>query len=118
EAFVIYGQRNWPAITDLHSPPANATHVIGANPTDFLASQLHSGDVNGDGRTDLIIGALLATAPDNRGQTGGVYVVYGSATLAGATIDLASPDASGQRVTAIYGEHALDCAGDSVRTYD
>ena len=118
EAFVIYGQRNWPAMIDLRSPPPNATHVIGANRTDFLASQLHSGDVNGDGRTDLIIGALLATAPDNRGQTGAVYVVYGSPTLAGATIDLASPDTSGQRVTAIYGEHDLDCAGDSVRTYD
>src|SRR5262249_51639760 len=101
-------------------PPANATHVIGANNTDFLGSQLHSGDINGDGRTDLIIGALLARAPieDNVGQTGGVYVVYGSATLPGTTIDLANPDASGQRVTVIYGEHALDCAGDSVRTYD
>ena len=118
EAYVIYGQRNWPATIDLGTPPANATHVIGANPTDFLASQLHSGDVNGDGRTDLIIGALLATAPDNKGQTGAVYVVYGSATLPGATIDLASPDVSGQRVTTIYGEHLLDCAGDSVRTYD
>jgi hypothetical protein len=74
--------------------------------------------VNGDGRTDLIIGALLATAPDNKGQTGAVHVIYGSATLPGATIDLASPDASGQRVTTIYGEHVLDCAGDSVRTYD
>lgn len=118
EAYVIYGQRNWPATIDLGNPPANATRVIGANPLDFLASQLHSGDVNGDGRTDLIIGALLATAPDNKGPTGAVYVVYGSATLPGATIDLASPDASGQRVTSIYGEHVLDCAGDSVRTYD
>lgn len=118
EAYVIYGQRNWPAEINLGAPPPGSTHVIGANPIDFLASQLHSGDVNGDGRTDLIIGALLATAPDNRGQTGAVYVIYGSATLPGATIDLASPGASGQRVTTIYGEHVLDCAGDSVRTYD
>ena len=118
EAFVIYGKSNWPALTDLGNPPENATHVIGANRLDFLASQLHSGDVNGDGRTDLILGALLATAPDNRGQTGALYLVYGSATLAGATIDLANPDASGQRVTTIYGEHVLDCAGDSARTYD
>ncbi|HXU08085.1 MAG TPA: VCBS repeat-containing protein [Blastocatellia bacterium] len=120
EVFVIYGQHNWPALTDLHNPPANATHVIGANGSDFLGSQLHSGDINGDGRTDLIIGALLARAPieDNIGQTGGVFVVYGSPTLPGATIDLANPDASGQKVTSIYGEHNLDCAGDSVRTYD
>jgi hypothetical protein len=120
EAYVIYGQRNWPSVIDLRSPPANVTltHVIGANNFDFLGSQLHSGDLNGDGRTDLVIGALRATAPDNQGQTGAVYVIYGSATLPGATIDLANPAASGQRIATIYGEHALDCAGDSVRTYD
>jgi FG-GAP repeat len=118
EAYVIYGQRNWPASIDLRNPPPNATHVIGAHSSDFLGSQVHSGDVNGDGRTDLILGALLATAPDGKGQTGAVYVIYGSATLPSATIDLANPDASGQRVATIYGEHNLDCAGDSVRTYD
>ncbi len=118
EAYVIYGQRNWPATISLSDPPKNSTHVIGANNFDFLGSQLHSGDLNGDGRTDLVIGALRATAPDNQGQTGAVYVIYGSATLPGATIDLANPDASGERVATIYGEHALDCAGDSVRTYD
>jgi hypothetical protein len=118
EVYVIYGQHNWEPSIDLRNPPPSATHVIGANPGDFLGSQLHSGDVNGDGRTDLIIGALQATAPDNKGQTGAVYVIYGSATLPGTTIDLANPDASGQRVTVIYGEHNLDCAGDSVRTYD
>ncbi|MEK6285983.1 MAG: integrin alpha [Acidobacteriota bacterium] len=118
EAYVIYGQQNWPPNTLLSNPPANATHVVGANAFDFLGSQLHSGDVNGDGRTDLIIGALRASAPDNKGQTGAVYVIYGAANLPGAFIDLANPDASGLRISSIYGEHVLDCAGDSVRTYD
>jgi hypothetical protein len=123
EAYVIYGQHNWPQTIDLRNPDAGnpairSTHVIGAHEFDFLGSQLHSGDLNGDGHTDLVIGALRATAPDNEGQTGAVYVIYGSATLPGATIDMANPDASGQRVATIYGEHNLDCAGDSVRTYD
>ena len=118
EAYVIYGQQPWPAVIDLRTPPPNATHIVGANNFDFLGSQLHSGDLNGDGRTDLVIGALRAMAPDNQGQTGAVYLIYGSATLPGATIDLANPGASGQRISTIYGEHALDCAGDSVRTYD
>ena len=122
EAYVIYGQHNWPASIDLRSPDAanpvfKSTHVIGAHEFDFLGSQVHSGDLNGDGRTDLVIGALRANAPE-QGQPGAVYVIYGSASLAGATIDLANPDASGQRVATIYGEHNLDCAGDSVRTYD
>lgn len=123
EAYVIYGQHNWPAVIDLRNPDVSnpafkSTHLIGAHEFDFLGSQVHSGDLNGDGRTDLVIGALRATAPDNQGKTGAVYVIYGSATLSGATIDLASPDASGQQVATIYGEHNLDCAGDSVRTYD
>ena len=123
EAYVIYGQHNWPEVTDLRNPDAanpvfKSTHVIGAHEFDFLGSQLHSGDLNGDGRTDLVIGALRANAPDNQGQPGAVYVIYGSPTLAGATIDLANPDTSGQRVSTIYGEHHLDCAGDSVRTFD
>lgn len=36
EAFVIYGQHNWPANISLGSPPPNATHVIGAHEFDFL----------------------------------------------------------------------------------
>jgi hypothetical protein len=118
EAYVIYGRRDWPGTTDLRTPPANATRVIGAQPVDLLGSQVHSGDLNGDGRTDLIVGALQATAPDNKGKTGAVYVIYGAPNLPGATIDTADPDASGLRVTTIWGEHALDCAGDSVRSFD
>jgi len=117
-AYVIYGQQNWPANIDLRTPPANATHVIGAHAFDLLGSQVHSGDLNGDGRNDLVLGALQAMAPDNKGKTGAVYVVYGAPNLPGSTIDLADPDSSGFRVTTIYGEHHLDCAGDSVRTYD
>jgi hypothetical protein len=118
EAYVIYGQSNWPGTIDLRTPPAGSTRVIGAQPVDLLGSQIHSGDVNGDGRTDLIIGALQANAPDNQGRTGAVYVIYGATNMPGATIDTANPDASGLRVTTIWGEHALDCAGDSVRSFD
>jgi hypothetical protein len=117
-AYVIYGQQNWPASIDLRTPPPNATHVIGAHAFDLLGSQVHSGDLNGDGRNDLVLGALQALAPDNKGKTGAVYVIYGAPNLPGSTIDLADPDSSGLRVTTIYGEHHLDCAGDSVRTYD
>ncbi len=118
EAFVVYGQSNWPALTDLKTPPATATRIIGANAGDLLGSQVHSGDVNGDGKTDLIIGALQAVAPDNRGGTGAVYVIYGSPNVVGARIDLAGPDSPNIRISRIYGDRPGDCAGDSVRTYD
>lgn len=118
ETYVIYGQTNWPRFTDLSNPPANATRVIGANSGDLLGSQIHSADLNGDGRRDLIIGALQALAPDNRGRTGGVHIVYGQPGIEGATIDFADPSASGFQTSTIYGVNNIDCAGDSVRSFD
>jgi hypothetical protein len=118
EVYVLYGSKNWPSAIDLRTPPANATHVIGANELDRLGSQLFSADLNGDGKKDLIIGALQALAPDSMGRTGAVYVVYGSDSLPGSTIDMLSPASSGQYISAVYGENNLDCTGDSVRAYD
>lgn len=118
EVYVVYGQQNWPATIDLSARPATATRVIGAHTIDLLGSQVHSGDVNGDGKTDLILGALQAQSPDNQGKTGAVYIIYGATGIVGATVDLANPDQSGLRVVTIYGEHHLDCAGDSVRAFD
>jgi hypothetical protein len=103
EAYVIYGQRNWPSSTDLRTPPATATHIIGANNRDFLGSQLYSADINGDGKTDLILSAVHAWSPD-RQATGAVYIVYGQPGVAGATIDLEKPALSGLRLTSIFGE--------------
>jgi hypothetical protein len=119
EVYVVYGTRNWGTV-DLSSPPATVTHVIGALGGDLLGSQVHSADINGDGKTELIVGALQAVAPDpGVGNTGAVYVVYGEAkNMVGATIDLANTEASGFRVVKIYGELAGDCAGDSVRAFD
>jgi hypothetical protein len=115
---VLYGTSQWPAEIDLGAPPANATRVYGAREGDLLGSQVHFGDLNGDGRTELIVGALQAQAPDLRGNTGAVYIIYGSPSLPGATIDLASPESSGLTISSIYGEDPADCAGDSVRAYD
>ncbi|HJQ69539.1 MAG TPA: integrin alpha [Blastocatellia bacterium] len=118
EVYVIYGSRNFPAQVDLRNPPPGSTHVIGAQQLDFLGSQIHSADLNGDGRRELIIGALQANAPDNRGRTGAVYIFYGSPQLQGATVDLAVPNNSGLQISSIYGEESLDCGGDSVRSFD
>jgi hypothetical protein len=118
EVYVVYGQTSWPDIIDLSAPPANATRIIGANFRDLLGSQIHSADLNGDGRTELIIGAIQALAPDNLGRTGAVHVIYGSPQVPGATVDLDDAGASGLRTSTIYGEANLDCGGDSVRAFD
>ncbi|HEU4389026.1 MAG TPA: hypothetical protein VFV34_14595 [Blastocatellia bacterium] len=120
EVNVIYGVRNWPAEIDLRNPPPSTTRVIGAHSFDLLGSQLFSADINGDGKTDLIMGALqaLAPPPENRGRTGAVHVVYGEQQMLGTLIDLAAAPPAGMHITTIYGEANLDCAGDSVRSYD
>ena len=125
EVYVLFGSKSWPAEIDLANPPAGSTHIIGAHQGDLCGSQVFTADLNGDGKRDLIIGALQAHAPDAvlpngdpLGPTGAVYVVYGSSQFPGATVDLLNPSASGLQVTSIFGEHSLDCAGDSVRAYD
>ena len=82
-----------------------------------MGSQLHSADFNGDGKTDLMLGALHAWAPDLE-ETGAVYIVYGQPGVAGATIDLQNISASGLRLTSIYGEQEFACAGDSFGSFD
>ncbi|HVF92452.1 MAG TPA: hypothetical protein VNH22_20465 [Blastocatellia bacterium] len=118
EVFVLYGSSNWPQTIDLSSPPANSTHIIGEHVDDMLGSQMHSADLNGDGKRDFIVGALQGLAPDNKGRTGSVFIIYGAPAIVGATIDLAQPAPSGLNIVRIYGEAHLDCAGDSVRSFD
>jgi PASTA domain/FG-GAP repeat len=91
------------AIIDLSS----GAHVqVGGAGGDERAgwSVADAGDVNGDGRTDVLIGA---TVPDGRGP-GSAYVVFTPA--APATIDLAALGHHGYRIQGTGGESL----GDSV----
>ena len=67
-----------------------------------------AGDVNGDGRADVIVGARFA-GPSGLSAAGTSYVIYGSATP--TTVDLSSLGAQG---FAINGAAANDNSGDSV----
>jgi len=59
------------------------------------ASVAGTGDVNGDGRADVIVGAPLAD-PNGRADTGTAYVVFGG--CATGTVQLASLGACGFRI--------------------
>jgi hypothetical protein len=56
--------------------------LVTANARAYLGASLASGDVNGDGIPDLIIGAPYNNVQNNRYQSGygAVYVVYGLST--------------------------------------
>lgn len=90
QVYVVFGSPSLPGrIIDLNDPVG--THgeirVWGASAGDWCGFGLTSGDVNGDGVDDIIIGAYYVNLPvgDNAGE---VYVIYGDPSLASMTIDL------------------------------
>lgn len=102
---------------DLAAPPAGAvTFVYGANAGDRLGAWVSSGDVDGDGIEDAVLGADEANPDGDHFHAGITYVLYGSAALRRlAAIDLADP---GVPVTAINGIDQEDHSGATVRAAD
>ena len=76
-----------------------------------LGFSLATGDVNGDGTDDLVIGAPLADD-----KNGAVYVVFGESLSGGQTVDLATSDSS--LVVKITGFSAESEAGYSLAVGD
>jgi len=77
-AYVVYGRTSFPpnAVIDLAVTPADLT-VYGQAPADLLGLSVAAGDVNGDGRADLVLGA-----PSNQGtRAGKIHVVLGSSSF-------------------------------------
>ncbi len=119
EAYVIFGSGS-SSYTDVLLSNINGTNgfkIVTSDTNAWLGSSVASGDVNGDGLTDLII---ANTAGDTNGRTdnGAVHIIYGSA--AGAPYANVNVDSmlSSTGYT-IYGAinsdfagHAIDTAGD------
>lgn len=107
----LLGSPGSPHTIDTNSS-TSVMKVLGASDGDMLGFSVAAADVNGDGITDLIIGAPAASFNDTtRKNTGAVYVIFGSSSGPGATIDLANSNAADIK---IWGLRTGDQFGASV----
>jgi hypothetical protein len=97
---------------DLNSTTADMT-IYGAYSQGHSGASLSSGDINGDGYADVIIGAPYAN-PADRTWAGETYVIFGSNAAPPITVDLYSVSAD----MTIYGDDAEDRSSASVSSGD
>ena len=103
---MVYGQR----VIDLDKLWGDM-RVLGKNLIDSLGYSLTSGDVNGDGFDDLIIGAYMASPGDPaRTNAGETYVIFATSFTSPTTIDLSTESAD----ITVCGAAAYDFSGSAV----
>ncbi len=112
-AWVVYG-RPGPGPIDLAAPAGTGFRISGAPPGELTGrSVAGAGDVNGDGRDDVIVGAGFAS--NNGTRSGSAYVVYGQASPADVDLAALSPSV-GFRIDGAAAQveagDAVDGAGD------
>jgi len=86
QVHIFLGSANTKGTVDLAKKPANVT-IRGEELGGLFGSSLAIGDINADGKADLIIGAPEADASSNAPDSGKVYVVFGG--LAPGVYDIA-----------------------------
>ena len=111
-AYVVFGQSSFaanPSLSNLFG--GNGFRIDGVAAYDNAGDSVSAaGDVNGDGRDDLIVGAIGAT-PNGR-LSGSSYVMFGKSTPFTATLGLSN--LSGANGFRLDGVTAYDRSGHSV----
>jgi hypothetical protein len=114
ESYVVFGKSSgFSASLDLSSlNGSNGFRLDGVDGDDFSGNSVSSaGDVNGDGFSDIIIGAYRAD-PDGKSYAGESYVVFGKSSGFSASLDLSS--LNGSNGFRLDGVDASDLSGYSV----
>ncbi|MBI5058770.1 FG-GAP repeat protein [candidate division KSB1 bacterium] len=97
---------------------SNLLTIWGRSRKDYFSSNAKTGDLDGDGTQDLIVGAMWADTL-GRQDCGSVYIIWGGAHLRDRFIDLASSaDMTEFEITTITGAQADDKLGVWISTGD
>jgi hypothetical protein len=123
QSYVVFGSRSgFSASLNLSTlNGSNGFALNGINGYDLSGNSVSSaGDINGDGIADLIIGAYLAD-PNSQNNAGQSYVVFGSRSTFGASLNLSTLNGSnGFTLNGISGQSGFsvssagDINGDSI----
>ncbi len=122
EVIVLLGRKDFPSVLDLAKSQNKPNLIIyGRKLQSHLGISVATGDINGDGFSDILVGAESASGPDideglHRTYSGEAYVVYGSKTPA-AIVDIAKKAGSGPDVT-VSGANSEDRFGNAVALGD
>ena len=115
EVYIVFGRASWPAAIQLSSPPSDVAIFYGDQPNGYFGEDVRAGDVDGDGRDELGVGALTADAPSRPGAGIG-YVFWSQSLERGDRVD--SLTAGGAVMTKIYGQTSGDIGADSILLAD
>jgi hypothetical protein len=109
--YVMLGGR-WSVSTDFASADPDVL-INGSDAGDSTGLVMASADLDGDGKSELVIGAPMADGTNNtRMDAGVVYVLNGTQLVAGETIDLA------QLTSTVTGAEPGDWLGESLTLGD
>mmetsp|Transcript_22171 Transcript_22171/g.53947 ORF Transcript_22171/g.53947 Transcript_22171/m.53947 type:complete len:706 (-) Transcript_22171:453-2570(-) len=122
EVHVVFGHKNgWDPTVHLEDfvfTGKNGFSVYGRDLQDRAGFSVGLGDLNGDNKADLVLGALRADGADNTSPDAGeVYILFGSGHWP-AVINLQTYVLDGYNGLVIYGKDPFDRMGRSVATGD
>ncbi len=105
ETWVVWGRPDFQRYHDLDDPALGSTVVYGREPYGRYGEELSTGDVDGNGTKDLLIGALTAPGPpwEYRKDGGAGVIVYDMNLQRNRVVDLLYPPPD-IRFTWVYGK--------------